>query len=107
MSTFVSATIAKPLGIAAQLSLYLVARPFERDVRFGRTMMRLQDDTVRDRSDDIADEVVVRAWADRHVGRDGARKIFLSQGLHASDRLVPQRIPDFDLMARHPYVHLN
>ena len=99
--------LAQALGIAPQLLLDLVARALERDVRFGRTMVRLQDYAVRDRSDDVADKVVVRTRADGHVRCDGARKIFLCQGLHATDRLLPQRISDFDLMARDPYVHLN
>jgi hypothetical protein len=70
-------------------------------------MVRLQHHAVRNGRHDVADEVIVRPWTDRHVRSDGAGKIFLSERLHAPDRLVPQRIPDIDLMTRHPYVHLK
>jgi len=58
-----------------------------------------------DRRDDVAGEVVVRSSAERHVGPDRTRKIFLGDFSNPALRKLAQRLAGIDLMTRDPNVH--
>ncbi len=75
-------------------------------MRVLRIVTALQDQTTGDVHHDIAFEPdIMRALAERHLGRDGAGEIFLGDTLKPVRHMGPQRVARFDLMTRNPDIH--
>ena len=98
--------VLEPALVAPQLLLDPVGGELERGRGDRGGARSLQHHALRHMGDDVAGEaVIVGPLAERHLGGNGAREIFVGDGVEPLVDLALQRFAGIDLMTRDPDVH--